>query len=229
MAELKIKWHGHSCFELSYNGHTAVIDPYKDVTGYPELHCEAGEVYASHTQHDDHGYFDAVKIIQQPGASPFHITTIDTFHDPEGGKLRGKNKITVFEADGIRAAHFGDLGEELTDVKLAELHDIDVAMIPAGGFYTIDGVQAAQLAGRLDAKIVIPMHYRRDGRGYDVISGPDVFMNSLGSGFTTYEADDNVLTIKDGKASFTVSGGEVKAIDIKENGRYALLLNFREY
>jgi hypothetical protein len=54
-------------------------------------------------------------------------------------------------------------------------------------------------------------------------------MNSLGSGFTTYEADDNVLTIKDGKASFTVSGGEVKAIDIKENGRYALLLNFREY
>ncbi len=93
---IKLTWHGHSCFKIEAKGHSAVIDPYTGVPGYPELSLSAGEVYTSH-DHDDHGWVRAVRIEDEPGESPFKVTTVDCFHDPEGGALRGGNKITVFE------------------------------------------------------------------------------------------------------------------------------------
>ena len=52
---IKLTWHGHSCFKIEAKGHSAVIDPYTGVPGYPELSLSAGEVYTSH-DHDDHGW-----------------------------------------------------------------------------------------------------------------------------------------------------------------------------
>lgn len=227
MEDLRITWHGHACFELACGERTAVIDPYREVPGYPELRLEAGEVYASHTQHDDHGYFEAVRITAQPGRSPFKVFTVDAFHDPENGALRGPNKITVFEAGGVRLAHFGDLGHELSREQLDALKGIDIALIPAGGFYTIDGSQAAALAAKLDAAIVIPMHYRYDGRGYDVISGPDVFMNALDSSFERCEADDSIIKIAD-RHAYINAGGDTFAVDLDGGSRAAVMLRFEQ-
>lgn len=225
MEDLRIIWHGHACFEFVCGERSAVIDPYREVPGYPALALEAGEIYASHSHHDDHGYFEAVKIIAQPGKSPFKVTTVDTFHDPEGGALRGKNKITVIEAGGVRLAHFGDLGHELSAEQLEAIKGIDIAMIPVGGFYTIDGIQAAELAGKIDAKIVIPMHYRRNGRGFDVISEPDVFLDALDSSFEKCEAEDGIVKIVDRKA-YVNANGDVKGITLDADNRTAVLLNF---
>lgn len=224
MEDLRITWRGHACFEFACGEHTAVIDPYKEVTGYPQLALEAGEVYASH-DHDDHGYFEAVRLVAQPGKSPFKITTIDTFHDPEGGALRGRNKITLIEAGGVRLAHFGDLGHELSDEQLDAVKGADIIMIPVGGYYTIDGVQAARTAEATGAKLIIPMHFRRDGRGYDVIDTPDTFMNALDADIKKYEADGNAIKVVD-RHAYAQAGGDTVGIDLDGAGRAAVLLRF---
>lgn len=224
MEDLKITWRGHSCFEFACGERTAVIDPYKGVPGYPELALEAGEVYASH-DHDDHGYFGAVRIIAQPGRSPFKVTTVDTFHDPEGGALRGRNKITIIEAGGVRLAHFGDLGHELSETQLDAVKGTDIIMIPVGGFYTIDGVQAARIAEATGAKLIIPMHFRLGERGYDVIDTPDTFMNALGADIKKYEADSSVIKVID-RHAYAEAGGDTVGIDLDGAERAAVLLHF---
>ena len=74
------------------------------------------------------------------------------------------------EADGLRVLHMGDLGHMLSPEQLAALGCVDVLMIPVGGFYTIDARQAAELAKKIAPAVTVPMHYRGDGFGYDVIA-----------------------------------------------------------
>ncbi len=177
---MQIRYYGHSCFEVSCRGYRIVLDPYDDhVPGYGPLHLQANEVLCSH-EHGDHACREAVEIIPG-GESPFRITTYDIPHDDCGGKKRGMNKITVLEADGCRAIHFGDIGCELPDDLAGKLSGADVAMIPVGGFFTIDAKQAAALYRQIGAKIMIPMHYRMGENGFDVIGTLDDFEKAAGS------------------------------------------------
>lgn len=200
MDKIKITWLGHSCFKLECGGRSAVIDPYREVPGLPELRVEAGEAYKSH-DHDDHGYLQAVTIVEEPGPSPFEVSTIPTFHDPENGTLRGDNNITVFKAGDLKIAHFGDLGHRLEDEKAEMLKGLDAALIPVGGFYTITGAEAYELVERIDPKVVIPMHYRKDGRGFDVITGPEVFLDLLKDRPIIMKDSDSVEISKDSERS----------------------------
>ena len=85
--------------------------------------------------------------------------------------MRGRNTIHILSANGKRIAHFGDLGCKLPADQLAQLKDLDIAMIPVGGHYTIDAAQAADLVCKIAPAHVIPMHYRGDNNafGFDVI------------------------------------------------------------
>ena len=47
---------------------------------------------------------------------------------------------------------------------------MDVLLLPVGGFFTVDAPTAKTIAESLKPGIVIPMHYRGDGFGFDVIS-----------------------------------------------------------
>lgn len=178
MDKIRLTWLGHSCFKIEYGGNTAVIDPYKDVPGYPSLSCSAGAVYTSH-DHDDHGYTQAVRLVKEEGESPFKVTTINCFHDGERGALRGENRITVFEAGEIKIAHFGDLGHPLSADMTKKLKGLNVALIPVGGYYTIDGAQAYDVMKAIDPDVTIPMHYRKGQYGFDVISGPEEFLDLI--------------------------------------------------
>lgn len=59
-----------------------------------------------------------------------------------------------------------DVNEDIEKVQC------DVAMLPIGGFYTMDKKQAADYAAKLKLKAVIPTHYgsivgnRTDGRDF---------------------------------------------------------------
>lgn len=61
----------------------------------------------------------------------------------------------VVEMDGVRYYVAGDTDVN-EDVKKVQC---DVAMIPIGGFYTMDKKQAADYVAELNPKVVIPTHY----------------------------------------------------------------------
>ena len=194
---MKVTWIGHSCFKLEEKGYTIVIDPYEadSIPGLTPVHEKANEVLKSH-DHYDHNALDSVEIIEG-GESPFKISTIETYHDDSQGAERGKTLIHIFETEDRKVAHLGDLGCELTDDQMAQLADIDLIMIPVGGIYTLDAVQAAQLTVDLNARWTIPMHYRSQesefglpelGTVYDYsLRLHDVWVNSI----HTLDLNDN--------------------------------------
>lgn len=62
----------------------------------------------------------------------------------------------VINLDGKRIYHAGDA--DLIP-EMADLVDIDVAMLPASGKFVMDAKEAAEAAGRINPKLAIPMHY----------------------------------------------------------------------
>ena len=176
---IRITWHGHSCFAIEAEGYRIVIDPYKDgsVAGLSPLSLEADSILCSHG-HGDHNAAETISIRKEKSSSPFQIETFPTFHDDVNGAKRGPNTINILSWGGIRVAHFGDLGCRLTDAELAAIGPLDAAMIPVGGFYTISGEEAAELAKRLSPTVTIPMHYRSESFGFDVLSTLDSFLDA---------------------------------------------------
>ena len=169
---MKITWLGHSCFCLESAGYRIVVDPYR-MDSYPPLQTCANAVYCSHG-HYDHNYTDAVTMLEEK-PSPFTVEEIQTFHDDQGGALRGGNTMRAFCAEGLRVVHCGDLGHWPNEEQRAFLMGSDVLMLPVGGYYTIDAVEAKKIVDAVCPRAVIPMHYRFGGHGMDVLSEATAF------------------------------------------------------
>ena len=80
-----------------------------------------------------------------------------------GGMLPDGNSIFVFEAAGLCIAHLGHLHQPLGDAQVARLGRMDVVMVPVDGGLTLDLPTMLSVIDRLQARIVIPMHWF--GRG----------------------------------------------------------------
>lgn len=65
----------------------------------------------------------------------------------------------IFELNGQKIYHAGDTDftEEMKNLKNLNL---DIALLPIGGTYTMDVKEAAEAANTIAAKITIPMHYK---------------------------------------------------------------------
>lgn len=198
--DVKIIWHGHSCFELKSDAATVVIDPYDHVTGYDDLDLEADLLLCSH-EHGDHNARDKVKL---SGRNPeVAVEIIDCFHDDEGGKKRGKNKIHIVTLGGKRIAHMGDLGHLPDEHQIESLKDLDLVFIPVGGYYTIDADMAAGIIRQIKPKLTVPMHYREGAAGYDVLTTVEPFAQRFDkvlshgdSSFNINDYDEGILVLK---------------------------------
>lgn len=173
---MKITWYGHACFKLEAEGGSVVIDPYApgSVPGLRLPTLEADKVLCSHGHHD-HNYADGVRLSGKEAG--LKTGFIPCWHDSEQGRLRGDNLISVIDAEGLRLAHLGDLGHMLSPQQLEALGRVDVLLIPVGGFYTIDAMQARELAAALKPGIVVPMHYRAAGFGLSNIGTVEDFLS----------------------------------------------------
>lgn len=181
---MKIQYLGHSCFVLTEStGTTVVTDPYGKI-GFSVPAVRADVVTVSH-QHYDHNNVAAVEghplIIDKEGFYTFdgvEVTGIRSFHDDEGGAVRGENIIFKFRMDGLDVCHLGDIGESCTAELLEQILPIDILLIPVGGKYTIDSEQAREYVDRIMPSIVIPMHYKTKDLNMD-IEKPDDFVDSF--------------------------------------------------
>ncbi len=176
MTEVKITYLGHACFCLESGGHRTIIDPYADnmIPGLPALRVEAEAVYCSH-QHGDHSHVASVALSGKAIPAPYTLQRLEVTHDAEGGKLRGMNTVHIFNFDGLRLAHMGDIGRPLTADEQTLLYGVDALLVPVGGYYTIDGATAVEMVQQLAPRVVIPMHYRTDTTGFPIIAHLDDF------------------------------------------------------
>lgn len=184
---MKIKWLGHSCFKItSSKGIRILTDPFDDNVGYKIPSVEADIVTTSHS-HYDHNFVDCVmgnfEVLDKVGnfyVKDIPILGVPTYHDNEAGAKRGDNIVYVFEVDGIRVCHLGDLGHILNPEQIVMLGKIDVLMIPVGGNYTINAEEAIEVVEALKPKIVIPMHYKTPVIKFDIAT-VDEFIDKMGS------------------------------------------------
>ncbi len=164
---MKIKYLAHAAFLITTeNGTRIVTDPYTPGQGmsYQPI-TETAEVVTVSHEHGDHNNTAAVKgnpaVLRDSGkAAGIDFKAVKTFHDDEGGSQRGNNTVFVFQADGLKVAHLGDLGHVLTDEQVKEIGEVDIVLVPVGGYFTIDADRAANNAKLVKAKVIIPMHYR---------------------------------------------------------------------
>jgi L-ascorbate metabolism protein UlaG (beta-lactamase superfamily) len=102
------------------------------------------------------------------------VYTVSSYHDKSQGSQRGKNAIFVFEFDGIKVAHLGDLGDSLTPASIQKIGPVDVVMIPVGGTYTIFGKEADHVVSQLNPKLIVfPMHFKTDAADFLPYTGDD--------------------------------------------------------
>ncbi len=170
---VRITWVGQSCFVLQNSDGSATVmtDPPSPSNGYPLPASSMNVVTVSHN-HGDHNYTAGVSgnftLVdgrpttdrQEMTAAGVPFVLIPGFHDNQQGRLRGQNTIARWTQGGLTFAHFGDYGQDqLTDAQLADLRNIDVMFVPAGGFFTIDAPATAALIKQLRPRVAIPMHY----------------------------------------------------------------------
>jgi L-ascorbate metabolism protein UlaG (beta-lactamase superfamily) len=177
---MQVEWFGQSSFRLTANGTTVFIDPFGDMGRfasrgitweYPPIEGVDADVVLVTHEHIDH---NAVEVI---GGSPTvlrstaghlespigEVVAVASEHDEAAGTERGPNTIFVFDFDGARVAHFGDFGQSALRPEQAEaIGQVDVLFIPVGGGPTIGAAQAAEIAARLGARVVVPMHFRTE-------------------------------------------------------------------
>lgn len=166
---MKIKWLGHAAFLITSDSGTRIItDPYATSEGlkYGEIEESADIVTVSH-DHGDHNNTGAVRGNPQVVRGSGEVKGIDfkaiaTAHDDKGGSERGKNTIFCFQVDGVRVAHFGDLGHLLTENQVVEVGKVHVLLIPVGGYFTIDARTAGEVSEQVRPRVIIPMHYKND-------------------------------------------------------------------
>ena len=66
----------------------------------------------------------------------------------------------IFELNGKKIYHAGDT-DFIPEMRNLQTLNLDVAMLPIGGKFTMSAEEAAEAANAIAAKITVPMHYRR--------------------------------------------------------------------
>lgn len=183
---MEIFWLGQAAFKLKGKGATVIVDPYDPSIGLKWSKLEADIVAVTH-DHPDHnntaGVTGASYVAAGPGEYEIKgvaFTGVPSWHDNKEGEERGRNTIYIFNIDGVKICHLGDLGQhQLTETQLEEIGDVDVLLIPVGGVFTISASEAAKIVAQLDPKIIIPMHYKIPGLSVE-LEPAEHFLKEMG-------------------------------------------------
>ncbi|MBA2595356.1 MAG: MBL fold metallo-hydrolase [Chloroflexia bacterium] len=195
MAEFR--WYGHNCFRIRGKDAVVMTDPVGKGTGF-SLAKQTADVVTVSSAQPELANLAAVKpefdTIDGPGEYEIHdvfVTGIRTHRDEELGTVRGHNTSYLIELDGMVICHLGDLGHALTEEHAEAMTDVDVLLIPAGSRH-LDPARAAEIAGQLTPKVVIPMQYA-SGSGDRDLLGLESFCRNLG---VAVPAAEEKLTVK---------------------------------
>ena len=193
---------GHAKFLIELeNGLRIVTDPYDATCGYPVTPVKADVVLVSHGHHD-HSAVDTIpgkpRVIDKAGAYDLGdgvtVTAVEAFHDDAQGTKRGRTLLFSIRAEGLNAIHLGDLGHIPNAEQINALGAADVLMVPVGGFFTIDAAQAKETAELLQARVILPMHYKTRANADWPIASVEAFTGL----YDTPAEEVNLLRVAEG-------------------------------
>ncbi|MEN9920695.1 MAG: hypothetical protein RL538_588 [Candidatus Parcubacteria bacterium] len=162
-----ISYYGGQCFKVSFGDTTLAFNP---ISKKSELEpAKFGSDFAFITMW--HSDFNGVEQVTHGSKEPI---VIDTPGEYEMGNVTARgfgvkttydkhetyNTIYQVQMEEMNLVFLGALGDIEIDPKiLSELGDIDILFLPIGGGDVISVPQASKLAVKLEAKLIIPMHY----------------------------------------------------------------------
>ncbi len=175
---LEIKWISHASFRIAAGETVLYVDPWK----LEDAPHDADVIFVSHSHHDHCSPPDIEKVSKDGTAIIAPSETIEKLHaanavDP-GERISIKGVTVeavaaynikkafhpkgdhwcgaVFTIAGRRIYYAGD-----TDLipEMSDLSDVDVALLPVGGTYTLDAETAANACKAIGCKAAIPYHW----------------------------------------------------------------------
>lgn len=167
---MRIRWHGHSCFEVA-GSVQVVTDPHDGKSlGIAPPKAKADLVLVSH-DHFDHNCARVVRkqdssVISEPVMTVergVRVEGIEAFHDDALGAKRGKVVLFRFELDGMSFCHLGDLGHDLDEQTVERISPVDFLFVPVGDVFTVGPEVAKAIMDKVAPKVAVPMHYRTQG------------------------------------------------------------------
>jgi len=175
---VKLQWLGHASFKIDYNDVTLYIDPWK----IKDAAHNASIVLVSHSHYDHYSADDIARVskpdtklvgpndvIQKQGKgqdvkpgqtidiSGLKITAVPSYNNTKQFHQKSNNWVGfVIEAGKTRIYYAGDT--DLTS-EMKELKDIDLALLPIGGTYTMDWKDAVEAVKNFKPKQAVPYHW----------------------------------------------------------------------
>jgi L-ascorbate metabolism protein UlaG (beta-lactamase superfamily) len=162
-----ISYHGGQCFKVSFGDTTLAFNPISKKSKLESTKFGSDVAFVS-LWHDDfngieqvtHGSKEPI-VVDGPGEYEMGSVTargfgVKTTYD----KKETYNTIYQVQMEDMNLLFLGSLGDLEIDSKiLSELSDIDILFVPIGGGDVLSVPQASKLAVKLEAKLIIPMHY----------------------------------------------------------------------
>ena len=168
---MRIKWHGHACFEISNRDTTIVIDPHDGKSiGIKPPSATADLVLITHN-HYDHNAVRSIDgnfrtYVMKNGRFSFNnipFYGLNTYHDDDSGYIRGFNTMYRFTFEDMTFCHCGDIGDIPSGKVINAIKEVDFLFVPVGGTYTIENPELRKFIELVNPRIIIPMHYRFGG------------------------------------------------------------------
>ncbi|MEX0917798.1 MAG: MBL fold metallo-hydrolase [Candidatus Paceibacterota bacterium] len=162
-----ITYHGGQCFKVSFGDTTLAFDPIAKDSKLPvsKFGSDIALISIWHpnmngTSQVTHGNKEPF-VISGPGAYEVGEVTVLGFSVKTTYEGRERyNTIYQVQLEGMNIVFLGALGSPELDPSILEsLGDIDILFIPIGGGDVLEVPQASKLAVKLEARLVIPMHY----------------------------------------------------------------------
>lgn len=162
-----ITYHGGQCFKVSFGDTTLAFNPISKKSKLEQVKFGSDAALIS-LWHDDFNGADQVShgnkqpfVIDGPGEFEVGAMTARGFGVPT--KYAGKDMInTIYQVrlEEMNLVFLGALSDPEIDPKiLSELGEIDILFVPIGGGDVLEVPQASKLAVKLEARLIIPMHY----------------------------------------------------------------------
>ena len=192
---MELTWYGRTCIRLRGRDAVVVADPYQSVVG-PTGRGITGEI-VTYSHPDDTplpkakgaksrdgstflpSSLDEAFVLDGPGEYEVRdvlLTGVRTYRDDAKGAVRGKQVAFVVELDGMHTIHLGEIGHLLTEEKLSDIGNVDIACVPIGG--TLSPTKTAELVAQLDPRIVVVMALDEDSAdGREAVS---TFFHEMG-------------------------------------------------